>query len=157
MLNLLFSLSGASTGGKWALSGTSLSPNNATTSETSPTNATSSWIFNLDGTVDRKQTAGTTQFETGVSWDTDQPSPATDMWIRADHDANENPDAGDALGVWHVLSGSGEANRTFTWTEPTDGGFFATTGTIKVMLATDSLGANVVATGYYKGLSTVEV
>ena len=156
MLNLLFAISGVSTGGVWTLSGTALSPNNATTIQTTPTDAVVSWIFNLDGTVDRTQTAGTTQFQTGVEWDTDQPSPATDIWLRATLDAGSNPTSGDALGSWHILNGSGEANRTFTWTETTDG-VAVITGTLMVELATDSGGSNIVATGYYKGTAVVDL
>ena len=156
MLNLLFAISGSSTAGKWALSGTSLSPNNANTLKSSPTDAVASWIFNLDGTVDRTQTAGTSQFQTNVEWDTDQPTPGTDIWLKAITDSGDAPTSGDSLGVWHVLNGSGEANLTFTWTETTDG-VAETTGTIRVDLATDSGGSNIVATGYYKGKANVEL
>jgi hypothetical protein len=154
MLGLLYSVGGASAGTVWALSGTSISPNNANTDQSSPTDAIVSWVFNTDGTIDTAVTAGTVQFQTGVEWDTDQVSPGTDMWVKATTDAGSAP-TGSAVGVWHALVGAGAANRTFTWTYAGNDGF--TTGTLQIDLATDAAGLNIVATGYYKGTATVTV
>ena len=72
-------------------------------------------------------------------------------YIRAtDHDGGDMPTDGDALGVWHSLTNGG-SNRFFTWINPSTG-FSFQSGTIKVEIATDALGANIVATGYYKAI-----
>lgn len=143
-------------GETYTLSGTSGSPNIAANTETSPTNSLVSWIFNTDGTVDKDEGGTVTQFQAGTEWSDAQPTPGADMWLRATLDSGDTTTAGDTLGVWLKVAGSGSANRTFTWEETTDG-FANTIGTIQAELATDSGGTNIVATGYYRGTASVEL
>lgn len=64
-------------------------------------------------------------------------------WIRATFVADNAPDTG-TLDVWISMA----SNVFWGWSH---NGPTARTGTIKVEIATDSGGSNIVATGYYRG------
>ena len=129
--------------------------NVASHSQGSPDDATAGWTFNTDGTIDKVQST-TTQFQTGVEWTDEQPSPSEDIWIRATNLAGDNPSSGPSLGTWHKLAGSGAANRTWLWIETTNG-FASTAGSLTIDLSTDSGGVTIVATGSYRGVASVEL
>ena len=137
------------------LSGSSGSPNTSTDTEQSPTNALSGWRFYATGRVMRVVSDTYTNFNLNTEWSSFYPDVTKDYWLRATTDSGDAPNLGSALSTWHVLQGAGEATyRNFEWLEDSDPPTEATTsGTIKVEIATDSGGSNIVATGYYKGTS----
>ena len=146
-------LTSGAAGSVYKLSGTSGSPNSAVDVKTTPTDTTVSWIFNTDGTVDKKEAASTSQFQTGVEWDSDQPTPCVDNWLRATVDVGDTPSVG-TIGSWSKVAGAGSSIQTYTWAETTNGAADQT-GTLKIEIATDSGGTNIVATGYYRGTAQV--
>lgn len=155
MLLRQISLLGAESADLVTLSGTSLSPNVVTGLTASPNDSWAEWLFNTDGTVDTNEvTSGVVQFQTGVEWNDAQTTPAVDYWIRATLEDGVNPTSGAAIGSWLKVSVSGSANRIWRWTDTTNGDS-TTTGTLKIEIATDSGGTNIVATGYYKGTAIV--
>lgn len=148
---------GSSSGPVYTLSGTTGTPNIASDAQTSPTNAQAGWTFRTDGTVDEEEGAANfTQFQDGVEWTDEQDTPTVDIWIRAQNDAGDNPTTGPSLNTWHVLQGSGEADRQWRWIEITDG-FASTSGTLQIDISTDSGGSTIVATGYYRGVASTEL
>lgn len=135
------------------LSGTSGSPNARTASETSPTDSYMEWSFETDGTVDTNRSdTGSTQFQTGVEWNASQPTPTATYYIKATLSAGTTPTSGSTMTTWLALT----TRRWWRWTE-TRNGFYTTTGTLKIEIATDSGGTNIVATGYYRGTAAVEL
>lgn len=130
--------------------GSSGSPNVATSIKTTPTNATAYWAWNTDGTVDHRTTTGISQFRAGIEW---HGSPSADVWIRFTSNSGVVP-SGVAMNTWLKVYGTSSANRTATWTYTSDtpGN---TTGSVKVELSTDSGGSTIVATGYYGGVAQV--
>ncbi len=75
-------------------------------------------------------------------------------WVRATLVAGTNPFSG-VLGNWQSLIPDDPdpyGGRGWTWIQVQLG---ATTGTVKVEVASDSEGANILATGYYKATVTV--
>jgi hypothetical protein len=138
-----------------SLSGTSVSRNQVSDSQTSPTDSDVYWEFNTSGQVWKHDTTGT-QLNDGVEFTDEQDSPTVDLWIKATLDNGDAPTSGPALGSWWQVTGGSGSTRRWTWTETTDG-FATTAGTIKVELSTDSGGTPVVATGYYRGTASVEL
>lgn len=61
-------------------------------------------------------------------------------------DSGSSPTSGSGVGTWLSLVPDG-ANRSWTWNKVGLGVF---RGTLKLEIATDALGADIVATGYYK-------
>jgi hypothetical protein len=139
----------------YSLSGTSVSPNQVSDTQTSPTDSDVYWEFNTSGQVWKHDTTGT-QLNDGVEFTDEQDSPTVDLWIRATLDGGDAPTSGPALTSWWQVTGGSGSTRRWTWTETGDG-FFTTAGTIQVDIATDSGGSNIVATGYYRGTATVEL
>ncbi len=77
-------------------------------------------------------------------------------YIRATLVAGTDPISG-SLDTWLSLVPEAPfpmGNRSWTWAQPDIGP--AVTGTIKLEIATDSGGANIVATGYYRATCTVQ-
>ncbi len=72
-------------------------------------------------------------------------------YVRATLVASSAPTEGSGLDTWLTLAPSG-ANRLWTWRQSVSG---TLKGTLKIEIATDSLGANIVATGHYRGTATV--
>ncbi len=141
-------------GEKVTLSGTSGSPNLANcTRAQSFGSATAAWSFQTDGTVDYTLNCTTTQWQNNVEWIDSQPSPQGDYWIRATVDAGSTP-GGSAVGSWLKLTGSGAANRSWDWTKTLPGAG-TVSGTLRIEIATDAAGSNIVATGYYRGVATL--
>lgn len=139
---------------KVTLSGSSGSPNVATDNAISPADAEVSWEFRTDGSVWRLfDNAADSQFNAGVQWN---PSPGIDYWIRFTLDAGDAANVGNTFGVWHKLAGAGSSNRSFGWRE-IQSGFQTEAGTAQVDIATDVAGSNIVATGFYRGVATVEL
>jgi hypothetical protein len=135
-------------GPAYSLSGTTGSPNVATTITTFPDDASAGWDFRLDGRV-QKVEATSSFFNEGTEWTDAYPGETGDTWIRATNDAGSNPDSGPALGTWHTL-GNGATN-SWRWVVTGAG---TSQGTLKIEIATDSGGSNIVATGYYRGVAT---
>lgn len=73
-------------------------------------------------------------------------------YIRATLHADAAPDIGNALNVWWSLTKDSGSNVFWTWSRNQIG---SNTGTLKLEIATDSQGNNIVATGYYKMTITV--
>lgn len=135
------------------LSGTSGSPNARTASELSIDDAYMEWSFETDGTVDiNRSDTGNSQFQAGVEWNASQPTPTATYYIKATLDSGTIPTSGSTMTTWLALS----SRRWWRWTE-TRNGFYTTTGTLKIEIATDSGGTNIVATGYYRGTAAVEL
>lgn len=137
------------------LSGTSGAPSTASDVVLFPADARAGWRFNTNGTVDRLQLGAYGQFQNGVEWTNLQPSPGREYWIRITANGAVNPTSGNmVIGLWYKLSGTGSAAREFYWDETGAG---TTSGSVQVDIATDSGGSNIVATGYYGGVATVDV
>lgn len=143
----------------FTLSGTSGAPNSSTCTTTATSSATAVWSFRTGGGIVYDVACANTTWMVGVEWmDAAHKPPTDDLWIRADNDSGSNPNAGGpALGVWHRISGTGQANREWGYFQ---GGFDPPypktyTGVIRVRIATDSGGVNVVAEGFYEGIATV--
>lgn len=136
------------------LSGTTGDPNQAIDFETSPTNAQAWWDFKTDGRI-WKEGLSAGFFQSGTEWNSNYPdAPGRDYWIRATANADSAPNLGQTLNTWHVLYGTGQSDRRWGWEEAAIGSYL---GSIKVEIATDSGGSNIVATGYYEGRADVEV
>jgi hypothetical protein len=135
----------ANFGEVFTLSGTSISPNTADANEVDPDTAAAGWIFNADGTVD-KEDGVLTQFQPGIEWGSNQPTPTAGMYIRATPDSGNAPTvaASSAVNTWLALSGS----RSWIWEQDEPG---TNAGVVKVEIAYDAAGANIAATGYYEG------
>ena len=137
---------------EWTLAGSSGSPTLSTDFAISPANAQCGFAFNADGTIDRNQNGSTSFFANFSSFAT---TPRADIWMRLTLDANDFPNVGGlSAGVWYQVVGG--SNRVVQWLEDTDG-FAVTTGVVKVELCTVGDCSNIVATGYYKGTSSIEV
>lgn len=131
------------------LSGTTGAPNQANDVEQeSLGDAVSAWLFNSDGTVDRTNYGTTAQFATGVEWIASTPS--VTYYIKATNYSGDNPTSGDSLNTWLALT----SNRSWTWTK-TDTSTGTVSGTLKVEISTSTSPPGIVATGYYKGTSTI--
>lgn len=65
--------------------------------------------------------------------------PSNDYWIRATYFSGDSPTGGNALDVWHKLSGAGSANVQFDWT----GSAGDILGSITVEISSDSGGATI--------------
>ena len=76
-----------------------------------------------------------------------------DYWVRLTAAADDAPSGGSSTGTWHLLQ-NGSSNHFFYW-EAT-GPIGTEAGTVKVEIATDALGASIVATGYYRGVANNE-
>ncbi len=130
------------------LAGTSGAPRLAFDSSISPTVATVDWEFRANGEVWKDEGGTATQDNAGTTWYTGGGSPPTSTyWIRFTKPVtlDDDPDSGDALNTWHEL---GTVTRLFGYNRSAAGG---ESGKIKVEIATDSTGTNIVATGYYDG------
>lgn len=134
------------------LSGTSGSPNVASATAISPDNCFAEWILQTDGTIDKNTTTGSSQFQTGIEWDSDQPTPAATYYVRATADTGDAPTSGSGTGTWLALT----TQRTWRWTEVRNG-FFSKIGAVKLEIDTVGDGSNIVATGYYRGSASVEL
>ena len=136
------------------LSGTSGSPNtHFVTSEVS--NPSGGWIFDNEGRVYKADTMWTkdTQFQDSTEWNGSQDAPTDDYWIRfTEHSfgdgggTREYQNAG--LGTWYKVSGASSTDRAFGVEDLAGDG--QTDFTVKVEIASDSGGSNIVATGYYQ-------
>jgi len=135
------------------LSGTTGSPIFTSEFDLSPGQALAEWQFLSDGRVFRNfHNKSSTQYSAGVQWVNTQQSPFGDYWIRATANADDLPDTGYALGTWWALT----TTRYWGW-EVTGSGFQHSSGSVKVEIATDSGGTNIVATGYYGGTADMEI
>ena len=137
------------------LSGTSGAPNVSTDTEDTPTNAVAGWRFYANGDVRRVVNSTYTLFNSGTEWS--NVDPANNYWLRATLDSGNAPNSGTGgTGTWQVLAGPGESTLiSYEWLEDSDPFAEANTaGTLKIEIATDSGGSNIVATGYYRGTAT---
>lgn len=139
-------------GVNYTLQGTSGSPVVSSHATTSPADALAGWYFE-DSTrdVDKRNTSGLRTYD--HDWADDVPP---DLWIHADNHLGDDPNQGSSLNTWLKLSGTGSAERFWEWSETTNG-FANLAGTIRVRLSTDSGGTTIVATGYYRGVASVEL
>ena len=132
------------------LTGSSGTPNEASSNETDPTNAEAGWKFDANGGAYKWITPSYFLFDSGVEWSNIQlPSSGTVFYIRATLDSGSSPTSGDTVGSWLALS----TDREWLWLRNTVG---LTEGVLKIEIATDSGGTNIVATGYYKGDANVD-
>lgn len=139
------------------LSGIDGTPNLAVHVVVDPLDAEVAWEFRTDGEVWITQFGGTdSQFQTGIEWDSKQPTPDTDYWIKATQIGVTSPgvatDVGTPLDAWYKLAGAGSSHRSYGWVQASVGD---KTGTVKVEISTDDSGVTIVATGYYKGTPEV--
>lgn len=136
------------------LSGTSGTPNLHSLEDTG-VNPSGGWIFDNEGRVYKADSmwAKTTQFQDGTEWNGSQDVPTDDYWIRFTEQSfvdgggtREYQNA--SLGSWLKVSGASSTDRAFGVEDLSGDG--ATEFTVKVEIASDSGGSNIVATGYYK-------
>lgn len=133
------------------LSGSSGTPNTSTDTSIAPNVAEAWWQFKTDGTVWRIVSSVGTQWNTGTEWEADQPTPGDDYWIRATLLAGgDAPTSGPSLGTWHKVAGSGSVTRKWTWETDGSTGEDIRAGTLKIDIADDSGGTNILATGHYR-------
>lgn len=147
-----------------SLNGTSPSPILKTQLSTTPREASASWLIGCNDAPINSIISGEVQ---GAAFDdlalaqyvsdnvsTDWVIPKAFVityYVRATLDAGSNPTAGSAMDTWLTLVPSG-ANRSWTWLQV---GVGVITGTLKLEIATDSDGNDIVATGYYKARAEV--
>lgn len=132
-----------------ALAGTLGTPRQAYENTISPSQATVDWEFRADGTVYKREgfVPVYTQDNAGTTWWIGGGSPPTaSYWIRWTYaTTTEDPiNFGDAVNTWHEL---GTVTRWFGERRTAVGD---ETSNMKVEIATDSAGSNIVATGYYE-------
>ena len=135
------------------LSGSSGSPNVSTTLKEQPATVNAGWKFLTDGTMQRYITDG----QSYSSWSPDPmewafPARAgigNRYWIKATSNVADDPNSGNSVGTWHALTSDVE----FVWQRSALG---TKSGSVKIEIATDSGGSNIVATGYYGGSATVD-
>lgn len=136
------------------LSGTTGSPNTDADFE-APGTARAGWQFLATGDcVKYSGTAHNKPEWYGNPSRTTHSTPDATYYIRATDDGSGDdvpPDSGPALNTWWSLASS----RTWYW--EAGPGFDESDGQIKVEIATDSGGTNIIATGYYRGEATTEV
>jgi len=142
------------------LSGTQASPQNKEFTALEPRTATVAWLFGCNDAPVNSILSGQTQFTAhddltftpqyiSVNTATDWVIPigfSITYYIRATLDSGDAPTSGDLLGVWLSLAPGG-ANRVWTWLRVNLGNH---TGVLKIEIATDSAGTDIVATGYYR-------
>lgn len=155
MLRLLMGiLSAEGAGDTINLSGTAGAPNNSTQIILSPGSAIAGWDFQIDGKVFFWDNGVLVQFITSpAEWNQDQVNPTTDYWLRFTLDSGDA--AGTVIpsvGTWGVISGGGESVARIQWNQS---GVGSQTGIYKTEIATDSAGADIIATGFYEGLADV--
>lgn len=144
----------AASGEVITLYGTTGSPITFSEFDISPGQAKAEWEFRADGTVwQDKANSASSQYAAGVSWNSGQPSPDRDYWIRFTANAGDAPDViSHTIGTWAQLN----TTRWVGW-EVIGLGFQISSGSVKVDIATDSGGSNIVATGYYGGTADMEI
>jgi hypothetical protein len=112
--------------------------------------ATAGWRFQSSGDLARYDFGIYNKPEWyGRVGSTTHQTPPTTYYLRATLDSGDSPSLG-TLNTWQALSSS----RTYAW--EAGPGFDVAIGTIKVEIATDSGGTNIVATGYYRGSASSE-
>jgi len=125
------------------LSGTLVSPNYTYDADIPPGTVTATWYFRSDGTVDKLDFGGTFQFQSATQWVI--PNTYTrSYWFRGTASTGSAPNgSSNSLNTWHPST----SDVIWTWTAS----FGTRVGSIKVEIATDAAGTNIVATGYYGG------
>lgn len=113
------------------------------------------FTFNADGNIYEYSYTypGTTNVFSTTEWSNG--TPLNTYYIRVTQEIipynvlQVTPNSGDALGVWHALTTS----RRFSWYGLDDfGGYGDRLINLKVEIATDAAGTNIIATGYYQNL-----
>ena len=133
------------------LSGTSGSPNVDSDFAIHPSTAQAGWTFISTGDLTRVSGAAHNKPEWyGQPGETTHETPDQTYYIRATNESGDNPDSGPALNTWHSLG-------TRQWYWSASGGFDLSQGTLKIEIATDSGGTNIIATGYYRGSAQTEL
>lgn len=133
------------------LTGSSVSPNNYTVNETDPANAEAGLRLLRDGSLQRVVSGSWTDWFTTEWGDPEGTTVGDDYWVQATLVSGDTPTQTNAgFGSWLQL------NATHEWSHlqsvvgqdgPTK---------IKIEIATDSGGSNIVATGYYQFTAIVE-
>lgn len=132
------------------LSGSAGSPNVDTDFAIAPADARAGWIFNSTGDCTKYSGSSHSKPEWfGQPGETVHSTPDQTYYIRATTESGDLPDFG-TMNTWLALS----SGRTWYW-EAT-GTFEVSIGTIKIEIASDSGGTNIVATGYYRGSASTE-
>lgn len=137
-----------------SLSGTDGSPNTFVDTSIDPADAEASWGFEADGDIFRYKLAGS-DAKVG-EWSSLAPTPGSGYYIKATQTGVTTPGsapnaAGSAsMDTWLALS----SDRYWGWSRTSVG---STQGEIRVDIATDSGGSNIVATGYYRATATVDI
>ena len=133
-----------------SLSGTSGTPNLADHETVVPNDCSCGWRFKTDGTIQiLKNGTESGQFQAGVEWC--NVTPGSTYYVRATVSSG-SIDAGisDAVNSWLALTSNRSWSASAAGSSP--GGSFAL---LKIEIATDSGGSNIVATGYYQALCQV--
>jgi len=131
------------------LSGTSVTPNDEALDVAAGRVCNASWEFRNDGTVWYSINSVFTQFQDSIEWNDAQDTPTEDFWIRATLDSGSLSSG--ALGSWDKISGAGGLTRSWVWQAIAVDELV--TGVLRIDIADDALGSNIVATGYYEGLA----
>ena len=138
-----------------ALSGTSGAAN--LSQDTDSSTATAGWRFQTNGVTGRYENGtldpnwGTNDIGPPQEWyHPSAATPPSGLYIRATLDSGDTVTTG-TLNTWQILS----SDRLWTWNY--SGVPDTVDGTLKIEIATDSGGSNIIATGYYRGRAIVDV
>lgn len=138
------------------LSGTTSVPNSTSSYEIED-DSFAYWIFYTNGTVYKyfsNYTFGSgpvfTQFEAGTEWDNQTPSITHYIRFSLYSASGSGGYVHPTLNTWLPMT----SNRTIGASNSFDYTYESLTLTFKVEIATDSLGSNIVATGYYRATAT---
>lgn len=131
----------------YELSGSTGSPNVTTSTESTANYA--GWIIAPTGDVLQNENGTQIPFRNNIEW----AFPAVDIgnyWVRWTANAGDEPNLSTPTeGVWTETT----SNVQFLWWQTING---SRNGSIKIDIATDSGGLDIIATGYYGGLATME-
>jgi hypothetical protein len=133
------------------LSGTP-SSYNSVVGEAQGIDALAGWKFKSDGTVFRTNLPGTLyniQFNAGTEWCNTTPSQT--YYLRCTVEAGSLGGSSSNENIWLALT----SDRTFEVVDTT-AGFSPVTVQMKIEIASDSGGSNILATGYYQATANQE-
>jgi hypothetical protein len=149
--SLLAAVASAGGGFLISLDGTSGTPHNVDMTAIDPSNAVAGVRVNRNGTL-QKYTIAQTWATIGSTWAVPVTSTVGDShWVRATKVSGDDPNNNnDGFGSWLNITGTKEWSHI----QSVIGSKGPTV--IKLEIATDSGGSNIVATGYYTFTATVE-
>ena len=148
------------------LSGTALAPNSQAHAAVFPEQSNVEWLIGCVQVSSISVEKGQIQsdgwkgadartyvsVDSGTDWEIPNDF-SVNYWIRATLESGSAPTVSSGMDTWLTLAPGG-ANRAWRWSRSAQG---TLTGVIKLEIATDSDGNDIVATGYYEGSPSVIV